>query len=94
MGAVLPRYYADEEPTREREVALYIDGKYVARGGASAGRASALYGFPGWNETVSPSRLAWERDRSPHGRDRLDLCWTSGERLSSEEFLRWLADSE
>jgi hypothetical protein len=90
----LPRYYADEEPPREREVALYIDGKYAARGAASAGRASASYGFPSWNETVSPGRLTWERDQNPHGRDRIDLCWTSGERLSSEEFLRWLASAE
>ena len=93
MSAVsLPRYYG-EEPTREREVALYIDGGYVCRGPVSEGLRAARGGWVGWSETVSPGRLTWERDQNPKGGDRPCLGWASGERLSSKEFLAWAANA-
>lgn len=92
MSATLPRHYT-EEPKREREVALYIDGRYAARGPASESERTARFGFPSWNDIIPTCRLTWERDQNPHGWDRPDLCWTSGERLSSEELLAWLANA-
>lgn len=83
----LPRYYRDE-PTREREVAMYIDGQYATRGPASAGRQAASYGWRGLVDTISPTRITWEID-TPTGRDRPDLCWR-GATLSSAAFLAWL----
>lgn len=91
-AAVLPRYYA-EEPAKEREVALYIDGHYAARGPASEGEKTARFGFPSWNDLIPTCRLTWERDRGPFSYDTPYLCWTSGERLSSEELLAWLANA-
>lgn len=88
---MLTRYYRDES-TREREVALYIDGKYATRGPASEGERPARYGFEAITERVAPLRLSWELDRSTGGFDRPCLCW-GGERLTSEAFLAWLRES-
>jgi hypothetical protein len=87
---MLPRFYKDE-PTREREVALYIDGKYLTRGPASTGRRAARYGWDGGSETVAPSRLTWELDRTPGTLwgDRPMLTW-GNEQMNSEQFLAWL----
>lgn len=89
----LPRFYA-AEPTREREVALYIDGKYVARGPCSHAERPARYGFDGWNEVVSPDRLTFELDQNswgmdtPERHDRPFMCWGLGT-MSAVEFLAW-----
>lgn len=84
----LSRYYKDQ-PTREREVAMYIDGHYVTRGPASEGRQSARDGFRGIGTTVAPARIAWELDAPTFGKDRPAMNW-QGATLSSAEFLAWL----
>lgn len=86
MSTSLPRFYA-AEPTREREVAIYIDGNYVCRGPASEAVSPARYG----TRCVPADRLAFELDR-PWGNasDRPCLCWGTG-RLSPAEFLAWYA---
>lgn len=86
----LPRHYKDE-PSREREVALYIDGNYATRGPASTGKQAALYGWSGLSERVEPSRLTWELDRCSWN-DRPNLCW-GNEKLTSEQFLAWLRET-
>lgn len=91
MIDTLPRYYRDE-PTREREVALYIDGHYVTRGPASMGRQAARFGWnAGWGNVVPPERLTWELDRCAWN-DRPNLCW-GNETLTSEAFLAWLDET-
>ena len=87
----MSRFYADE-PTREREVAMYVDGKYLARGSASEARSPASYGFKGW-ETIPPDRITFERDRGPFEYDRPYLCWCSGERPTATEILAWLRET-
>jgi hypothetical protein len=87
----MERFYRDE-PTREREVALYIDGRYATRGPASAGERTARYGWPGGDEVVAPERLSWELDRFTGLFDRPCLCW-GNEKLTSAQFLAWLRES-
>lgn len=90
---MLPRFYKDE-PAREREVALFIDGKYVTRGPASVGRRAARSGYPGLDETVPPSRLTWQLDTAAHEwmGDKPCLMW-GGENITSQQFLTWLEAS-
>lgn len=89
----LSRKYESRWSTKfEREVALYIDGRYAARGPASEARHAAYYGWKGWDEVISPSRLTWEIDYSGRGGDEDTpyLCWGTGVRLSCEEMVQWL----
>lgn len=88
----LPRYYATE-PSKEREVAVYLDGKYLARGPASEGEDAARYGWRGYNERVSKDRQMWELDHNAGGSDRPNLCWGNA-KLTNEEFLAWLRETD
>jgi len=92
MSNTLPRHYKNE-PTREREVALYIDGGYITRGPASTGRVAALNGWKEYDHVVPPSRLTWELDRPAYGdHDAPNLCWGNGT-MTSEQFLAWLRET-
>ena len=92
------KYESQYANGREREVAMYIDGKYLARGPAHTARQACCSGWGGgwggWYEMISPSRITWELD-SWNGRrgddDREYLCWGSGIYLSCAEMLDWLS---
>lgn len=89
----LPRKYQSKySADREREVALYIDGQYATRGPASHARHPAYYGYRGWEEVISPSRLTWEIDYCGRSvdEDTPYLCWGTGVRLTCSEILEWL----
>ena len=83
----LPRHYADG---REREVAMYVRGEYAARDAASRGRDTAKYGLHSFDGFALPPEVTWELDVPANGRDVPNLCWATGIRLTSEEFLAWL----
>lgn len=88
----LGRYYADEPVRRLREVALYIDGKYVTRGPCTQACDPARWGFRGLGEVVSPDRMLFELDCTPDWdpSDRVSLMWgRAAERLTAAQFLAW-----
>ncbi len=84
------RYRA--EPTRDREIALYIDGSYVCRGPATEAVPVARFGYNG-NEWVVPRRCAFELDQcswsADADTDRPSMCW-GGPRMTPEAFLAWI----
>ena len=88
------KYESQYANGREREVAMYIDGRYLARGPARTARQACYSGWKGWDEVVHPSRITWELD-SWEGRrgdgDREYLCWGSGVYLSCAEMADWLS---
>ena len=91
----LPRkYMSPHYLNREREIAQYIDGKYVTRGRVSEALYPARFGVSGWNEHIMPSRITWEIDIQPGWEggdfDSPRLCWDSGIILTSEELIEWI----